>query len=83
MILIVFVIFYFFMMRPQQKKQKEVQKAREALKPGDKIVNAGGVYGKVKEVNDKYLLVEIAENVRVRIDKNSVFAVPEEKTQQK
>ncbi|MDR0844730.1 MAG: preprotein translocase subunit YajC [Tannerella sp.] len=68
------VIFYFFMMRPQQKKQKEIQKAREQLKAGDRIVTAGGIYGKIKDVDDTTMLVEVADGVRIRIDKASVFA---------
>jgi preprotein translocase subunit YajC len=82
MILVIVVIFYFFMIRPQQKRQKDIQKAREAMKPGDKVVTAGGIYGKVKEISDKYMILEISEGVRVRIDKSSVFASAED-TQQK
>ncbi|OAV66606.1 preprotein translocase subunit YajC [Bacteroidales bacterium Barb6XT] len=67
-------IFYFFMIRPQQKKQKDIQKAREALKAGDQVVTAGGLFGKIREVGDVYMLVEIADGIRVRIDKMSVFA---------
>jgi preprotein translocase subunit YajC len=74
MIVLLFAIMYFLMIRPQQKKQKEVQKMRENLKVGDKIVTSGGIYGKIKEVNDTNFLVEIAEGIRVKIDKASVFA---------
>ena len=52
MIIAMIAIFYFFMIRPQQKKQKEIRKAREAMKSGDKIVTAGGIYGRIKEVKD-------------------------------
>ncbi|MDR1937475.1 MAG: preprotein translocase subunit YajC [Tannerellaceae bacterium] len=81
MIVAIVAIFYFFMIRPQQKRQKDIQKAREAMKPGDKVVTAGGVYGRVKEISDKYMVIEIAEGVRVRIDKASVFATPEDAQQ--
>ena len=47
MMVVIVAIFYFFMIRPQQKKQKEIQKAREALKTGDKVITAGGIYGKI------------------------------------
>jgi preprotein translocase subunit YajC len=77
MIVLLFVIMYFFMIRPQQKKQKEVQKMREALKVGDRVVTSGGIYGKIKEVNDTNFIVEIAENVRVKVDKASIFATNE------
>ena len=77
MMALFFVIIYFFMIRPQQKKQKDIQKAREAIKPGDKVITSGGLYGKVREVSDKYMVVEIAEGVKVRIDKTSIFAAAE------
>ena len=74
MIVLIFVIMYLFMIRPQQKKQKEIQKMREALKVGDAIITAGGVYGKIKDVNDTSFLIEIADGVKIKIDKASVFA---------
>jgi len=67
-------IMYFFMIRPQQKKQKEIQKMRESLKVGDRIITSGGVYGKIKEVEDTAFIVEIADGVKVKVDKASVFA---------
>jgi len=74
MIILMFVILYFFMIRPQQKKQKEVQKMRESLKAGDRVITSGGVYGKIKEIEDTAFIVEIAEGVRVKVDKASIFA---------
>jgi len=74
MLVVVFAIMYFMMIRPQQKRQKEIQKMRESLKVGDKVVTAGGIHGKIKEISDKDFLIEIAENVRIRVDKASVFA---------
>ena len=71
MILIV-VVMYFFMVRPQQKKQKEIVKWRESLKRGDKIVTVGGIYGTIAEVKDTFLVVEVDNNVRIRVDKSSV-----------
>ncbi|MEN9920063.1 MAG: preprotein translocase subunit YajC [Bacteroidota bacterium] len=76
----IIVVFYFFMIRPQQKKQKELQTAREAMKVGDKVITAGGVHGKIKDVGETYLIVEIAENVRIKIDKSSVFALSDNST---
>ena len=81
MMVIIVAIFYFFMIRPQQKKQKEIQKAREALKTGDKVITAGGIYGKIREIGDTYMLIEIADGVRIRIDKTSVFASVEDALQ--
>ena len=77
MIGLIFVVFYFFLIRPQQKKQKEVAKAREAIKTGDKVVLGSGIYGKVREIKDTSFIVEIAEGVKVKVDKNSVFASTE------
>jgi len=84
MMVAIVAIFYFLMIRPQQKKQKAIQKAREALSVGDKVVTAGGIYGKIKEIGDIYMLIEIADGVRVRVEKTSVFASAEDaQTQQK
>ena len=78
MMVALIAIFYFFMIRPQQKRQKEIQKAREALANGDKVITAGGIYGKVKEVSEKYFIIEIAENTRIRVDKDSVYPAADE-----
>ncbi|MDR1103221.1 MAG: preprotein translocase subunit YajC [Tannerella sp.] len=78
MMVAIVAIFYFLMIRPQQKKQKAVQKAREALKAGDKIVTAGGIHGRIKEVNDATMLIEVADGIRIRVDKMSVYASSED-----
>ena len=74
MMVAIFAIMYFFMIRPQNKKQKEIQKFRNSIVPGTDVVTAGGIYGKVKEVNelDNTLMVEIASGVKIKIAKNSV-----------
>lgn len=82
MMVVIIAIFYFFMIRPQQKKQKDIQRAREAMRVGDKVVTAGGIYGKIKDISDRYMVIEIAEGVRIRIDKTSVFASSEDAQQQ-
>ena len=81
MMVVIVAIFYFFMIRPQQKKQKEIAKAREALTVGDKVITSGGIYGKIKEVGDVYMMIEIANGVNIRIDKTSVFASAEDAQQ--
>jgi preprotein translocase, YajC subunit len=78
MIIAMVAIFYFFMIRPQQKRQKDIQKAREAMKSGDKVVIAGGIHGRIKEIGDTSMLIEVAEGVRIRVDKASVFASSED-----
>jgi preprotein translocase subunit YajC len=79
----VFVVFYLFMIRPQQKKQKEVQKSREALKPGDKVVTSGGIHGKIREVGDTWFLIEVADGVKLKFEKGSVYASPADVAQSK
>ncbi|MDR2963605.1 MAG: preprotein translocase subunit YajC [Bacteroidales bacterium] len=69
------VVFYFFMIRPQMKRQKEARKFREGLKKGDKIVTIGGIYGKVVDIKDNNIaVVELAENVVVKMDKSALVA---------
>jgi len=75
-LLLVFVVFYFFMIRPQMKRQKELSNFRNAIAKGDKIVTTGGIYGKVVEVTDSYITVEIANDVKVKVDKNAVLKDP-------
>jgi preprotein translocase subunit YajC len=77
MIVAMIVIFYFFMIRPQSKKQKEMKKAREAMAEGDKVVTAGGIYGRIRKVEDTTFMLEIAPNVTIKIEKTSVYAIPE------
>ncbi len=79
MIVAMIVIFYFFMIRPQNKKQKEIKKAREALSSGDKVLTAGGIHGRIREVKDDYMVVEIAPGVTIKIDKTSVYPAAVEK----
>ena len=81
LIVILFAIFYFFMIRPQQKKQKEIKKFRDALAKGDKIITAGGIYGKIRNVGTTTFDVEISEGVRITIDKNSVYPSSQEITE--
>lgn len=73
MIVAMIVIFYFFMIRPQQKKQKEIKNAREAMKNGDRVVTAGGIHGKLREVSDSTVMIEIAPGLQIKVDKNSVY----------
>ena len=72
MLLLIFVIMWFFMIRPQRKQQKELQKFRDGLKIGDKVVTIGGIYGTVVEIKDKSVLVEVDKDVKIRVDKNAV-----------
>ena len=82
MLILIFVVMWFFMIRPQRKQQKELQKFREGLKKGDKVVTVGGIYGTVQEVKEKTLLLEVDSNVKIRVDKNSVVKDFSETAQQ-
>lgn len=74
----IILIFYFFMIRPQMKKQKDMKSYREALKRGDKVVTAGGIYGRISEINEKTVLLEIDQNVKVKVDKGSIVRTAED-----
>lgn len=78
MMILIFVVFYFFMIRPQTKKQKELQKQREEMKKGDKVMTAGGIHGIIKEVQDTAFLIEIAKDVVIKVDKGSVYVSAED-----
>lgn len=78
MMVLLIAIFYFFMIRPQQKRQKEIQKQRDSLSKGDKVVTAGGIMGKVVESGDRYFIIEIADNTRIRVLKDSIYPANEE-----
>jgi len=71
--ILIIVVFYFFMIRPQMKRQKELKNYREALKKGDKVITTGGIYGKVSEVKETYVNVEIANGVIVKMDKSAII----------
>lgn len=83
MILAMVVIFYFFMIRPQTKRQKEMKQKRDALKSGDKVVTAGGIHGRVREVKDHSFMVEIAPNVTIKVSKEAVTPLGSEEIEKK
>ena len=72
MIIAIFAVMYLFMIRPQRKQQKELEKFRNELKKGDKVVTAGGIYGTVDEIKDKSVLIKVDGEVKLRVDKNSI-----------
>ncbi|MEX0602484.1 MAG: preprotein translocase subunit YajC [Bacteroidota bacterium] len=75
---LIFLIFYFMIIRPQQKRSKERQKLLEALKKGDKIVTSGGIHGTISGLDDKTLLIQIADNVKVKVERGSITSVTRE-----
>ena len=71
---LIIVIMYFFMLRPQMKKMKVEKQFKESINKGDKVVTIGGVHGKITEVGETFFILEIDNNVRVKIDKSAVSA---------
>lgn len=72
-LILIIVVFWFFMIRPQMKRQKELKNFRDSLKKGDKIVTTGGIYGKVLEIGDYYIIMEVEGQNRLKIDKSAVI----------
>ena len=80
-LILMFVIFYFLLIRPQQKRTKQHRELINNLKPGDRIVTGGGLHGRITAVGDAVLTVEIADKVRVKVNRGNVSAVVQQ-TQQ-
>jgi preprotein translocase subunit YajC len=72
-LVLIIVVFYFFMIRPQMKRQKETQKFRDALQKGDKVVTSGGIYGRIEEIKDQIIFLEVAPGIKLKVDKSVVL----------
>lgn len=72
MIILMFVVMWFFMIRPQRKQQKELEKFRNELKKGDKVITAGGIYGTISEIDERTVLIKVDGDVKLKVDKNSI-----------
>lgn len=81
MMILIFVVMYFLMIRPQQKRQKELNKFRNELQKGAKIITAGGIYATVKQIEETTVLIEVDSNVTLRIDKSMVMRDPSDMQQ--
>ena len=75
MLVVFFAVFYFFVIRPQGKRQKEHRAMLGALGKGDEVVTAGGIVGRVDVVGEAFVTVEVADNVRIRLQKHAITAV--------
>jgi preprotein translocase subunit YajC len=64
------------MIRPQMKKQKEMNNYRNSLKKGDKVITTGGIYGRVSEVRDNYVMMDAGGDVKLKVDKNALVKDP-------
>ncbi len=73
--IILFIVFYFLLIRPQSKRAKEHKKMVEALAKGDEVLTQGGIYGKIVEVAEEAITVEIADNVQVKVQRAAVGSV--------
>ena len=74
-LIIIFVVFYFLLIRPQSKKQKEHQEMISSLEIGNEVVTAGGVLGKIKEINEQYVQLQISENVIIKVQRHTIGAL--------
>ena len=72
MMVVLFAIVYFFMIRPQRKQQKELEKFRNSLKRGDKVVTIGGIYGVVDEIKERQVIIKVDGDTKLKVDKNSL-----------
>ncbi|NWF49588.1 MAG: preprotein translocase subunit YajC [Ignavibacteriaceae bacterium] len=75
----IFLIFYFMIIRPQQKRAKERDKMLAALEKGDKVVTSGGIHGTIAGIEDKSVLLQIADNVKVKVERSAINIVLEKK----
>ena len=78
-----FLIIYFFMIRPQNKKQKEIANFRKTLQVNQEVITAGGIHGIIKHIDGQLVELQIANNVKIMIDVNSIFAKPAETPEKK
>jgi len=81
-LVLIVVVFYFFMIRPQMKRQKELVNYRNSLKKGDKVITTGGIYGRIHEVNDLTIILEVDSNIHLKVDKSAVVKDPSDLTDQ-
>ena len=72
MLILIFVVMWLFMIRPQRQQQKKLEEMRNALKKGDKVITAGGIYGTIADVDERTVLVKVDGEVKIRVDKSSI-----------
>ncbi len=75
---LIFVIFYFMILRPQQKRAKERQKMLDSIKKGDKVVTSGGMHAKVVNVDEKTVLLDVGDNLKLKFDRSAINMVTRE-----
>lgn len=82
MIVAIIAIFYFMMIRPQQKKQKKLREERAAMTKGTKVVTAGGIHGRIVDINETTFVISVADGVKITVEKTSVYPIGEQPVQQ-
>ena len=75
MMVVFFVIFYFLLIRPQQKQAREHKEMIESLSKGDEVVTSGGVLGRISKIGDSFIFLEVAENLEIKVERNSIARV--------
>lgn len=78
MIVILIAIFYFMMIRPQQKRQKKAREFRDSLTEGQSVITAGGIHGRIRGIKENVVMLEVAPNVKIRVDKSMIYASTED-----
>jgi len=71
-LVLMFVIFYFLLIRPQQKKAKQHRELLSSLKRGDSVITNGGIYGRIAEINENVITLEVADKVRIKVARSFV-----------
>jgi len=71
----IFLIFYFMIIRPQQKRAKEREKLLSSIEKGDKVITSGGVHGTVAGVEEKTILLQVTENVKLKIERSAITTI--------
>lgn len=71
-LVLIFVVFYFLLIRPQQQKAKAHRQLLADLKRNDEVVTAGGLHGRILELGDTVVTLELAQNVRVRVERSKI-----------
>jgi len=74
-LLLMFAVFYFLLIRPQNKRQKELRAMLGALSKGDEVVTSGGILGRIDELGDTYLSIEISPNTRIKVQRQAISQV--------
>lgn len=73
--LLIILVFYFLILRPQQKRQKERQRLLSSIKKGDKVITSGGLHGTIEGIDDKTVLIKIADNIKVKVERSAVTTI--------